>query len=116
MVREANVSYDTSKKTDEQAYPDHDTIVEGVKDAAIAGANKTINAGGSKFAAYCYNLTEFETTNFNRMDYYIKFNNAEVKYRNYLWTCYAYIIEDGEVKLSNPEYVSIYECATATVK
>lgn len=116
MVREANVSYDPTKTTAEQAYPDSETIIEGVKTTALAGSNQTINAGGSKYAAHCYDLTAYDTTNFNRMDYYIKYNNSVEKYRNYLWTCYAYIIENGEVKLSEPVNVSIYECATAEVK
>ena len=87
------------------------------KNVAQGGNNAQLN--GLNY--YYYNLSDIKTTNLNRLDYYLSYNNnytnsKGVKYCQYCFTAVAYIIVDGTVYLSAPEYVNFYDLANEAVR
>ncbi len=94
------------------------SVGEGnVKNVALGGNHARVNgADGNTYNAYCYNLTNEDTTIFNRLDYFLKYdNNNKNSYKDYNFTAVAYIIVDGEVILSESVDVNFYKQATAPV-
>ncbi len=81
--------------------------------AAEYGKNKLID--GIRY--YNFDLTKLTLTNFNRCDYFKQFDNRDTtnNYKGVAYTCYAYLIKDGKVYLSNPENVNFYELAMEDV-
>ena len=81
--------------------------------AAEYGKNKLID--GIRY--YNFDLTSLTLTNFNRCDYFKSFDNRDTtnNYKGVAYTCYAYLIKDGKVYLSNPENVNFYELAMEDV-
>lgn len=102
-----------------KSFPDDSEIRAGVIQTAKNGSNTRIIGAndGLKYNAYCYNLTGKSTTNYNRMNYHLRFNilnNDKVK--GYTFTCYAYMIVDGEVLISDkPVNSSIWDSANDNV-
>ena len=96
-----------------------DTIAEEVKGVAKGGKSKTIyddDNNNHKYNVYCFDLTERDTTNFNRLDYYLMYDNLQKKYDKYNFTAVAYIIVgDNEPVLSNTEFVNFYKEANSEV-
>ena len=105
------------ENADDITYPSvDDTMTNYLK--RVAGEKKKNMAipgtDGNTYNCYYYNLSNSSMTNFNRIDYYLKYdNNKEVStghyYRDYAFTAVAYIIVDGEVYLSNPKSVDFFE-------
>ncbi len=111
MARDPQVAYDGNGDV---KYPD--MIVEDINTVALGGKNKAVN--GINY--YCYDITSETLTNRNRCDYVKRFNNKSTDksgtyYRQYAFTCVAYLIKDGEVFLSEPEYVNFYDVATRDI-
>ncbi len=85
--------------------------------------NMAFTVDNNKYNCYYYDLTGKELTNFNRCDYYLKYNNntfvssADGKYfRECAFTAVAFIAIDTDgdgiaetVYLSNPEHVNFYD-------
>ncbi len=109
---------------DNVVYPD-------ATDAEIADRLKTIAsvrkknsaftaADGNKYNCYFYNLSDNDLTNFNRLDYYVKYDNNKLvdtshNYREFAFTAVAYIIVDGTVYLSNPKTTNFFELGNQAV-
>ncbi len=85
--------------------------------------NMAFTVEGNKYNCYYYDLTGKELTNFNRCDYYLKYNNNkyvsstdERYFRECAFTAVAFIAIDTDgddiaetVYLSNPEHVNFYD-------
>lgn len=109
MVRDADYLYDGGA---EKLYPDNADIIDVV--TARAGESSyrfevNKNDKTMTYNAYCYDLTNYDSTNFNRMEYYVRYDNKVEKYRKYTFTAYVYLIVDGVKYISRPENVSIYD-------
>ncbi|MBE6823711.1 MAG: hypothetical protein E7513_00005 [Ruminococcaceae bacterium] len=112
MARDPQVAYDGNGDV---VYPEK--IDADMEIVALAGKNKKVN--GINY--YCYDITSETLTNRNRCDYVKRFNNkstdsAGTLYRQYAFTCVAYLVRDGEVFLSNPMNVNFYDVATRPVE
>ena len=109
---------------DNVVYPD-------ATDAEIAERLKTIasvrkknsaftTADDNKYNCYFYDLSNNDLTNFNRLDYYVKYDNNKLVdtshyYREFAFTAVAYIIVDGTVYLSNPKTTNFFELGNQAV-
>lgn len=129
MIRDKNYKYEGSDTTnDPVVFPDA-TCLEDNIETVLAEIIKTggnigfdgvdVDDKATRYLAYNYDLTGYESTNFNRMEYYIRYNNLVENNRKYAFTAYVYLMveNDGENKIyySAPQNVSIYDAATAAV-
>lgn len=125
LVRDASYFIDSKVDVDQNGLLDDNVDVTYVAATDVTDNLKTVATGGKSQAIdgynyYCYDLTNQDTTNKNRINYYLKYNNNYTsskgyKYRHYAFTAVAYIVVDGTVYLSNPEYVNFYELANSAV-
>ncbi|MBQ7966078.1 MAG: hypothetical protein IJ331_08360, partial [Ruminococcus sp.] len=108
MVMDPNYRYDGNGDVKYLAPTEANLIT-----AAEYGKNKLID--GIRY--YNFDLTSLTLTNFNRCDYFKSFDNRDTtnNYKGVAYTCYAYLIKDGKVYLSNPENVNFYELAMEDV-
>lgn len=129
MIRDKNYKYEGLDTTnDPVVFPDA-TCLEDNIETVLAEIIKTggnvgfdgvdVDDKATRYLAYNYDLTGYESTNFNRMEYYIRYNNLVENNRKYAFTAYVYLMveNDGENKIyySAPQNVSIYDAATAAV-
>lgn len=57
-----------------------------------------------------FNIDNSLYNNKNRLDYYVRFNNTNENFRQYVYRAYYYVIDDtGEVTLSDPVYFYLYD-------
>ncbi len=113
MARDPGYAFDGA----EDASGELDIIYPGMNEADMTTvANNGKNTALNGINYYCYDLTNETLTNRNRCDYVKRFNNKTTDksgtyYRQYAFTCVAYLIKDGEVFFSSPENVCIWETA-----
>ncbi len=98
-------------------YPDVSTnaMIAELEKVANGGSSVAFTVDSTTYNCYCYDLTKYDLTNFNRCDYFRSYDNTRVVgkthyYREYAFTAVAYLIDkDGNVHFSTPEYVNFYE-------
>ena len=125
MVRDKNYKYEGSNTTlDPVVYPDKAAIDAEIKNVATqmatnggnVGFDVTVDGVATRYLAYHYDLTSYESTNFNRMEYYLRYNNYVLNNRKYAFKAYVYLVADGVTYVSEPVDVNIYDAATAPVE
>ncbi len=125
MVRDKNYKYEGTNTTlDPVVYPDKAAIDAEIKNVATqmatngdnVGFNVTVDGVATRYLAYHYDLTSYESTNFNRMEYYLRYNNYVLNNRKYAFKAYVYLVADGVTYVSEPVDVNIYDAATAPVE
>ncbi len=122
VLRQANYSI-TDDNVNNVQYPDATdaTIADRLKTiASVRKKNSAFKVGETQYNCYFYNLSQSQMTNFNRLDYYIKYDNNAIvdtnyHYRDFAYTAVAYIIVDGTVYLSNPKTNNFYELGNENV-
>lgn len=122
VLRQANYSI-TDDNVNNVQYPDATdaTIADRLKTiASVRKKNSAFKVGETQYNCYFYNLSQSQMTNFNRLDYYIKYDNNAIvdtnyHYRDFAYTAVAYIIVDGTVYLSNPKTNNFYELGNEKV-
>lgn len=57
-----------------------------------------------------FTINDSKYNNKNTLDYYLRFNNTNDKYRRYIYRAYYYVINaDGEITVSEPVYFYLYD-------
>lgn len=117
MVRDAGYNLFNENDPDNiKVYPDPSNIEDGIETIVTETGKSASFTSDRKYNCYMYDLTKADTTVFNRMNYHLKYNIVGTQYAGYTFTCYAYMVVDGEFILSDPVNVSIWDAATAPVK
>lgn len=87
---------------------------EALKSAILASTvngKTTYNVDDStKRNLFCYQIANEKLNNKNRIEYYLEFKNTESN-QMYIMKVYSYIIVDGMITLSKPEYINLYDIA-----
>ena len=105
-----------------QNYADQALLESRVKKVAEKATNMRDSANNTLF--YHYDLTDKNITNFNRINYYLQYDNnfteevngKTVYLRDYSYSAYAYLVDaDGEIFISKVSDVNFYDEATASV-
>ena len=125
MIRDKNYKYEGSDTTNDPVVFPYATCLEDNIETVVADIIKTggnvgfdgvdVNDNATRYLAYNYDLTGYESTNFNRMEYYIRYNNLVENNRKYAFTAYVYLMVENEIYISAPQNISIYDAATAAV-
>lgn len=114
LARDPAVAYDGPEGSVDLTYPTFNET--DLKEVALGGNSKALH--GINY--YCYDKTGSDTTIFNRMDFFLRYDNNKldkygVKYCQYTFTAVAYIVVDGVVTLSDPVNVNFWGLANTAV-
>ncbi len=119
IVLRDNVYVDNSYPS--QNY-DEATLESRVRRVAEKATNMKDTANNTLF--YHYDLTDKNITNFNRINYYLQYDNnyseevngKTVYLRDYTYSAFAYLVDaDGEIYISKVTDVDFYDEAVASV-
>lgn len=75
----------------------------------FVGSNDTTGVLSSR-GLLNFTINDSKYNNKNTLDYYLRFNNTNDKYRRYIYRAYYYVINaDGEITVSEPVYFYLYD-------
>ena len=128
-----NANYYIDEETTTVEYPDttNPDVISRLKTiASVRQKNSGFTVDGIKYNCYFYKLTGKPLTNFNRMNFYVQYDNKlnvdeTHYYREFALTSVAYLVvttkaddgtENKTVYLSNPKNTNFYELGNESVQ
>lgn len=113
IVQEPDGTYDNSdlEKKYGAGITTNDEALKSAILASTVNGKTTYNVDDStKRNLFCYQIANEKLNNKNRIEYYLEFKNTESN-QMYIMKVYSYIIVDGKITLSKPEYINLYDIA-----